>query len=672
MCSPTRAALLTGRNHHSVGFGVIADYNAPYPGYNLDLPDNARTVAEILRRSGYSTSMFGKLHLTPSWSRALTGPHDQWPTKLGFDYFYGFLAADSDQWRPTLIRGTTLVDNGDKPVSLLDKDLVDDAIHWIHQARADYPDKPFFTYFSTGSAHAPHQAPQDWIARFRGRFDGGWDKLRAETVARQRKSGILPDLAEVTPRPDVLRAWSDLSKQEQQLYARYMEVFAAQLAYQDEQFGRLFDELERMGELDQTLIIFIEGDNGASAEGGPEGTLNEMRGMFKDEARFSAAELADLDRLGSERSFQNYPAGWAWALNAPFPMFKQNASHLGGTRNGMVISWPMKISGGVPGPGRSIDRFQHVIDIAPTILEAVGIAVPDMMDGVKQRPMQGTSLFDSFASAQPASQPRTQYFELLGNRALYQDGWWASTIPPRAPWQGGIFDASDFEWQLFDLSKDPAQAVNLAARYPDRLEAMKKEWDRQALENDVYPLQAQPDWTKFRPKPERDEFVFWGSDVHLPWTSQPDLQRGNFTIEATFNIDSLDQAVGVLLATGSLMGGWSLKLENGVPVLYNVATEAAADTFRIAGDIPVGIGEQKLIVSFLADSEKHAAGGTVTMMLNGRDIARQHVDRRAMRPLQTNELFDIGMDTGVPVIAGEQTWQRFQGMIRNVTVRQHQ
>jgi arylsulfatase len=451
-----------------------------------------------------------------------------------------------------------------------------------------------------------------------------------------------------------------------------MEVFAAQLAYQDAQFERLFDELERIGELDKTLIIFIEGDNGASAEGGPEGTLSEMRGMFKDEARFSAAELADLDRLGSERSYQNYPAGWAWALNAPFPMFKQNASHLGGTRNGMVISWPMKISGGVSGPGRTIDRFQHVIDIGPTILEAVGIAVPEMMDGVKQRPMQGTSLFDSFTNAQPAKQPRTQYFELLGHRALYQNGWWASTIPPSPPWQGGNFDAREFGWQLFDLSKDPAQAMDVADRYPDRLEAMKKEWDRQALENGVYPLQAQPDWTKFRPKPKRDEFVFWGSDVHLPWTSQPDLQRGNFTIEATFSIDRMDQAVGVLMATGSLMGGWSLKLEDGHAVLYNVATEAVADTFRIVGDIPVGVGEQQLIVRFLADSEKPADGGTVTMTLNGRDIAHQHVARRANRPLQTNELFDIGMDTGVSVIAEEQTWQRFQGTIRKVTVRQHQ
>jgi arylsulfatase len=668
MCSPTRAALLTGRNHHSVGFGVIADYNAPYSGYNSELPDDARTVAEILRRSGYSTSMFGKLHLTPSWSRALTGPHDQWPTKLGFDYFYGFLAADSDQWRPTLIRGTMLVDNGDRPATLLDKDMVDDAIHWIHQARADYPDKPFFTYFSTGSAHAPHQAPEDWITRFRGRFDGGWDKLRAETIARQRESGILPDSARVSPRPDELPAWSELDEQEQRLYARYMEVFAAQLAYQDQQFGRLFDELERMGELDQTLIIFIEGDNGSSAEGGPEGTLSEMRGMFKDEARFSAAELADLDRLGSVRSYQNYPAGWAWALNAPFPQFKQNASHLGGTRNGMVISWPK----GVSGPGRTVDRFQHVIDIGPTLLEAVGIGVPDMMDGVKQRPMQGRSLLDSFTNAQPASQPRTQYFELLGNRALYQDGWWASTNPPRAPWEGGVFDANDFVWQLFDLTEDPAQAVNLADRYPDRLEAMKIEWDRQALENKVYPLQAQPVWANFRPKPKRDEFVFWGSDVHLPWTSQPDLQRGNFTIEVIFGIDSLDQAAGVLVATGSLMGGWSLKLETGHPVLYNVATEAAADTFRIAGDIPVGNGEQQLSVKFLADSDEPAAGGTVIMTLNDREIARQHVDRRAIRPLQINEMFDIGMDTGVPVIAGEQTWQRFQGTISKVTVRQHQ
>jgi arylsulfatase A-like enzyme len=667
MCSPTRAALLTGRNHHAVGFGAIAENNSPYPGYNTELPADARTVAEILHRSGYATSMFGKLHLTPGWHRSLTGPHSQWPTKLGFDYFFGFLSADSDQWRPTLLRGTTLVDNGDKPLTLLDKDMVSDAIRWLHQAKADYPDKPFFTYFSTGSAHAPHQAPEEFIARFHGRFDNGWDALRAETVARQKRSGILPSSAKVSPRPESLESWSSLSRADQRLYARYMEVFAAQLAYQDAQIGRLFDELVRIGEIDDTLIIFVEGDNGSSGEGGHEGSLNEIRHLFKDDARFTASERADLDRLGGESSYQIYPAGWAWALNAPFPLFKQNASHLGGTRNGMIVSWPKRIAE----PGRTIGRFQHVIDIAPTMLEAAGVAMPREIDGVPQRAMQGVSLYDSFSANPSVRASRAQYFELLGNRALYQDGWWANTIPGRMPWERGGIHPEAYQWQLFNLASDPAQAADVSARYPERLEAMKEEWHRQALANNVYPLRAQPEPGDFRPQEKRDEFVFWGSGVHLPWTTQPNLQRGDFTIEVSFSVDSADQAEGVLMATGSLMGGWSLKLENGKPVFYHAATEAAADTFRLDSDISVGTGHHQLSVLFNADSDRHAAGGNVRMILNGALIAQQHIDRRAIRPMATNEMFDIGMDTGVSVIAGQSTWQRFQGAIHKVTIRPH-
>ncbi|WP_374145274.1 arylsulfatase [Sphingomonas sp. 28-63-12] len=669
MCSPTRAALLTGRNHHAVGFGMIADTNSSFPGYTSQLPDDARTVAEVLHRSGYSTSMFGKGHLTPGWQRALTGPHTQWPTDIGFDYFFGFLAADSDQWRPNLIRNTTLVDNGDQPVSLLDKTLADDAIHWIHQAKADYPDKPFFTYYATGSTHAPHQAPAEWIARFRGRFDGGWDKLRAATVTRQKQAGIIKGNAKVSPRPDGLPAWADLTKQQQQMYARYMEVYAAQLSYQDAQIGRLFSELERMGELDNTLIVFMEGDNGASAEGGLEGTTNEVRHMSKDEARFSPAEIADLDRLGGPHSYENYPVGWAWAMNAPFPLFKTYASHLGGTRNGMVISWPK----GISSPGRTISRFEHVIDIAPTVLEAAGIKAPDIIDGVKQRPLQGLSLSDTFTSVQPAPEHRTQYFELLGNRALYQDGWWANTAPTRLLWQEiASLNADDYKWQLYDLNTDSAQATNVAARYPERLKAMKDEWYRQAKANNVLPSRIFAPPNERRPKISRDEFVFWGTDVHLPWTHQPDLQTGNFTIEASFSIDSPEHAAGVLMATGSIMGGWSLKLENAIPVLYHDATEAAADVFRIAGDMPVSVGDHELVVIFLADSKKTGSGGTFTMSLDGKQIANQHIDRRAIRPLEINEMFDIGMDTGVSVIAGAEGWQKFNGRIEKLVVKQHQ
>lgn len=669
MCSPTRAALLTGRNHHDVGFGAITEMQGGYPGYNTELPADSRTFVEILKRGGYATAMFGKHHLTTDWMRALSGSHSQWPTDLGFDYYFGFLSADSDQWNPTLVRGTSLVDTDGRKDRLVDQDLAEDAIHWIHQEKADYPAKPFFAYYATGSAHAPQQAPKQWIEKFRGRFDMGWDALRAEIVARQKAGGILPRSASVTPRPSRLPAWDSLTATDKRLYARYMEVFAAQLAFQDDQIGRVLDELDRMGELDNTLIVFIAGDNGASGEGGPEGSVSEMRKLFQSKARYSADEEKDLDRLGGPQSYEIYPAGWAWAVNAPFPLFKQDASHLGGTRNGMVISWPK----GITEPGRRIGRFQYVTDIAPTLLQLAGVAMPQTVDGVAQKPLAGVSLADSLQHRAPTVQQRTQYFEMAGNRALYQDGWWANTVPGRMPWQSlaGV-PANDFEWQLYDLNTDPAQSRNVAGRFPARLEQMKAEWDRQARLHNIYPLRANADIEELRagsrPLPQRDVYVFWGGDIHLPWTAQPDLQRGDFTIDVIFSVRGRQQAQGVLMATGGPMAGWSLKLEDGVPVLYSIATEAAADRFRVPATSGVDAGRHQLVVHFAADDEKLGSGGTITMTLDGKAIASQPIDRRAMRPMGVNEMFDIGMDTGASVVPGAQGWQRFAGTIEKMTV----
>lgn len=673
MCSPSRASLLTGRNHHAVGFGAITEAQAGFPGYSSELPADSRTIAEVLGRAGYSTSMFGKAHMVSSWQFGLTGSHRQWPTDLGFGYFYGFLAADADQWHPSLYRGTSLVDPRTDYDGLLDSRLADDAIRWIHQQKAETPDKPFFAYLAPGSTHAPHQAPADWIARFRGKFDGGWDAVRAETVARQRQLGLLPANAAVTPRPAQLAAWNSLSAAEQLRFARFMEVYAAQLAYQDAQIGRIIAELQRMGQWENTLVVVILGDNGASAEGGLTGTLSELRTIIGAKETLSDKELADLDRLGSPDSYQNYPVGWAWAMNAPYPLFKQNASHLGGVRNGMIVSWPRMVAA----PGRTVTDFAHVTDIVPTLLQATQVERPAVIDGVTQAPIQGQSLLRTLTDPASRAPGRTQYFELYGNRALYRDGWWASTVPGRMPWeQLSTKPAEEFDWQLFDLRTDPAQANDLAAKHPDVLRAMQREWLEQARANNVLPLRADGRTPAFltarRPRKDRDLFEFWGSDVHLPWTDQPDLARGSFTIDVEFGVPGGTAGDGALLATGSAIGGWSLKLEQGVPVLYVCASEAAADRFRIAGSARAEGRSQRLQVRFAADGPAAGAGGLVTMVLDGQTIASQQVGARAIRISAQAEMFDIGMDTGASVVPGMIGPQRFNGQIAKVTIATRQ
>ena len=637
MCSPTRAALLTGRNHHSVGFGAIADMQGGYPGYSTEMPADSRTFVEQLRRTGYTTAMFGKGHITPDWMRPMTSSHEQWPTRLGFDYFYGFLAADTDQWHPTLIRGTSLVEPKASGSKILDEDLSDDAIRWIHQSKADYPDKPFMIYYATGSTHAPHQAPRKWIERFTGAFDRGWDTLRAQTVRNQQAIGILPRKVQVSPRPNELSAWNNLTASERQLYARYMEVFAGQLAFQDAQIGKIINELNRMGQFDNTLIVFIEGDNGASAEGGPKGTTSEMRSILAQDANFTPREMRDLDRLGGPDSYENYQAGWAWALNAPFPLFKQDASHLGGTRNGMVVSWPA----GVVHPARTIRRFQHITDIAPTLLDVAGISPATAIDGVRQTPMTGRSFADTFLDRATNEASRTQYFEMIGNRALYQDGWWANTQPIRMPWDKGPKPNARFNWELYNLVDDPAQAVNRAAEYPQKLAEMIEEWNRQAKANKVFPIREDTIGGRFlearRPKPTRDNYVFWGTDTHLPWTSQPNLVSGSFSIQA------------------------DIELPEGV--------EPAGDRFRIAGPSKATPGHHSVNVCFQADSASAGSGGNVAIEMDGELVGHGRIGRRAIRPMSTNEMFDVGMDTGVSVIPGVEGWQRFNGEIDKLVVR---
>jgi arylsulfatase len=487
LCSPTRAALLSGRNDHEIGFGTVTEGATGYPGYNSVWPRSAASIAAVLRDNGYSTAAFGKWHNTPAWEVGPAGPFNHWPNALGFDYFYGFMAADDSQWEPRLYRNNVPVEPWGKPADgyHLTIDLADDAIHWLHEHDAVAPQKPFFIYFATGATHEPHQVPQKWIDKYKGRFDEGWDKMRAETFARQKAEGIIPANAELTPRPAELPAWDSLTSDQKKLLAHQAEIYAGFLEQTDHEVGRVVDAIRAAGQADNTLVLYIVGDNGASGEGGLEGhDIADANGKPKPLDQ----RLKVSPALGSDMYFNHYAVGWAWGLDAPFQWTKQVASHLGGTTDPLVAVWPAKITdhGAVRG------QFQHVTDIAPTIYEAAGITPPDTVDGVKQWPLEGHSIVASFTNANAPSTHPLQYFEMLGNRGIYKDGWWAGSRHV-LPWE--IFGLKylttpigNHPWELYNLTEDYSQAHDLAAKNPAKLKEMVALFDSEAKRNNVYPL----------------------------------------------------------------------------------------------------------------------------------------------------------------------------------------
>ncbi|WP_222560072.1 arylsulfatase [Caenibius sp. WL] len=667
MCSPTRASLLTGRNHHAVGNGIVANLTTGFPGYNNLLPKSAATVAEVLRQNGYNTAMFGKHHNAPEDHVSAQGPFDLWPTGLGFEYFYGFMAAETNQFTPALYRGVTPIPTL-KDGEVLDHALATETINWIHNQRAVDPDKPFFAYIATGSAHAPLQAPADWIARFRGKFDAGWDKVRDETVARQKRSGMVPKSAAVTPRPDGIPSWANMTDAQKRISARMMEVYAGMLAYQDNQFGRVLDELDRMGEADNTLIVFIEGDNGAAAEGGVLGSMNPMSNFANGTQEDEAQLLADLDKFGGPDTVGNYGYGWVWAMSAPNPYVKQYASHLGGVRNGMVISWPNRIKdSGI----RS--QFAHVTDIVPTLLEAVGIEAPSSVNGVAQQPIDGVSLTYSFADPRAPERHRTQYFEMMGNRGIYHDGWWAGTTPKRIPWSSSPYsagDPADYKWELYDLTKDPAQSRDLAAKNPAKLAEMQEIFDREAKRNNVYPLDDRMDLSRFAAagaaqRPPRDRYTYWGSGISIPFLRAAPLLARSFTIEADVEVPTGD-ASGTLVAMGSKFGGWSFHLAGGRPVAYMAASQLPGDQSSVAAQTPLAPGKTRLVYEFRYDGGRNA-GGEIIIRANGQEIGRGRIARTISKPPEMTDTFDIGFDADTPVIEGA-AGQPFNGRIDKVVV----
>lgn len=665
VCSPTRASLLTGRNPHAVGVGALMNTPSSYPGYRSVLQPDSATIAEVLRQRGYNTALFGKWHLTPDWEASPSGPFDRWPTGAGFEKFYGFLGGETDQFHPTLYEGTAPVPPQPGADYHLTEDLATRAIQWLQTQHAMTPGKPFFLYFAPGATHAPLQAPKPWIDRYRGRFDQGWDAIRAPVLARQQALGLVPAGTRLTPRPDGLPAWDALTDDQRTVAARLMEIYAGFMSHTDAQIGRLVTALQDSGQFDNTLFIYIVGDNGGSAEGMAEGSLNYM-GKQQGMPETAAGMLARLDRAGDASTAPHYPAGWAWALGTPLPWVKTVASGLGAIRNGMVLSWPKKIAAG----GGVRSQFSHVNDIAPTILEAAGIAAPATVDGVAQRPLDGVSLLYSFGDAAAPERHTTQYFEVFGHRALYHEGWFAAAFHQRLPWEPIVpRPPRDFEsdvWQLFDLRGDFSQSTDLAAQQPQKLAEMKQQFLQVAAQNQVLPLQDTSQRNAKMPSlaAGRSEFTFPAGAVGIPETALG-LHNRSWRLTATFTVPA-GGAHGAIAALGGTPAGLALWLdENGRPRWRYRFFDA--QTIDLGGVRPLAAGPQQLQVEFDYDGGGYGKGGVMRLRLNGETIGEGRLAATVPGFFTVDETFDIGLDTGSPA-GGYPAGYPFTGAIEKVRI----
>ena len=651
LCSPTRAALLTGRNHHTVHMGGITEIANSFPGYDSAIPPESATIAQVLRMSGYSTACFGKWHLTPSWEQSPAGPFDRWPTGMGFDRFYGIMGAESSQYEPPVYDQTTpIAPHIGKPDYHLTEDLADQTISWMQRQKASSPDKPFFCYFSTPAVHAPHHVPREWIEKYKGKFDSGWDSLRNEIYERQLKLGVIPQGTALTKRPDQIPAWNDYPERYRPVAQRLMETFAGFLAHTDAQIARVINALDDLNIAENTLVVYITGDNGASAEGTIHGAWSAP--SFQNGVPEDPEWLLDhIDDFGTARCENHFNVGWAWALDSPFQWMKQVASHFGGTRNAIAISWPKKIKAA----GELRTQFHHVIDIAPTIYEAAGIQAPEFVNGIKQMPIHGTSMTYSFASASSPSTHKTQYFEILGNRAMYHEGWIASCFHGRLPWirlQGFEFDGPQEVWELYNVAEDFSQAVDLAKSEPKKLKELQDLFERHAKEFGIYPLRdpGSPRNGDFAVPHSLDGFnkiKYTSAHTRMPESSVINLKNCSYRINAEIKITNKSDS-GVIACQGGNMAGWSLYLdEHTKPVFhYNLFGH---EHFSFKSDTPLKLGHQSIEVLFAYDGG-FGAGGTVSLSVNGSEVSRGQITKTV--PLvfsMSGETFDVGVDTGSPV-----------------------
>jgi arylsulfatase len=668
LCSPTRAALLTGRNHHSVATGVITEAATGYDGYTGMIPRSAGTVSQVLREYGYATSWFGKNHNTPDWETSLNGPFDHWPSGYGFDYFYGFNGGDIDQFQPTLYENHNLVPSSTDPKYHLTTDLTNHAIEWLQRVRAIDPTKPYFLYMAPGATHAPHQVPAEFIAPFKGKFDAGWDVYRQQTLERQKRLGVVPQNTELTARPASLPAWESLSADQRRLFARMMEVFAGFTAQTDFEMGRLLNAVRAQPDADNTLIFYIVGDNGSSAEGGLVGLLNE-NSFFNGIPESLADNLKVIDELGGPKHFNHFPAGWAHAMNTPFQWTKQIASHLGGVRNPLVVSWPSRIHdrGGIRW------QFAHVIDIAPTIYEAVGIQPPNSLNGVAQKPIEGVSMAYTFDSAQAVGRHRTQYFEMFINRGIYHDGWWAAS---RAgiPWDPtpAPFDSDTLRWELYNIDKDYSQAHDLAAAEPARLRQLQDLWWAEASKYHVLPLDPRKverlnAELQGRPSPTagRTSFTYYPGVTALPGGSAPNLLNKSWTVTADIAIPK-GAANGVVWDMGALDGGFSLYVKNGKPVFAGNFLGRSYARATTAKALPSG--HVMLRGEFAYDGGGMGKGATLSLYVNDQKVGEARMEKTHGLALGLGATLDVGMDTGSPADEAYQSPFAFTGTINTVKI----
>jgi arylsulfatase len=672
LCSPSRAALITGRNHHAVGFG-IADAYTGYPGYDAVIGVDNGTIGEILKQNGYATSWFGKNHNTDPSQYSAAGPFHQWPNGMGFEYFYGFMGGETDQWTPYLFRNTTQIFPWrDQPGYNLVTGMADDAIRYLKELNAAAPDKPFFVHYVPGATHAPHQPTKEWIEKFKGKFDMGWNKLREEIFANQKRLGVIPPTTQLTPWPDDLPQWDQLTADDKKMFARQAEVFAAYVAYTDHEIGRVIQAVEDMGKLDNTLVIYIAGDNGTSAEGTTIGTFNDLAAFQGIEVPV-AEQLKFYDVWGSALTRPHMSVAWSWAFDTPFKWTKQVASHFGGMRQGMAMAWPNRIkdAGGIR------HQFHHLIDIVPTILEASGISAPAMIDGVAQRPMDGVSMAYTWdkANAGKPSARTTQYFEILGNRAIYHDGWIASTTPPAAPWLMGQAKMPDvlngYTWELYNIAEDYSQYNDLAAPMPDKVREMQERFFVEAARNNVLPLDNSVLERLLTPRPSlaagQSVFTYLGEMPGIALSAAPDIPGRSFTITADVDVPE-GGAEGMLITEGGRFGGYGLYLLKGKPVFtYNLLSLAR---IRWEGPSPLAPGRHTVEFEFKYDGPGIAKGGTGVLKVDGKEVATRTIPHTAPFILTTDETFDVGSDTRTPVDDSDyQVPFRFTGKLAKLTVK---
>ncbi len=669
LCSPTRAALLSGRNHHSNATGVIMEAGTGFPGYNTLMPKSSGTFAEVLKQNGYSTAWYGKNHNVPDWHGSQAGPFDLWPTGLGFEYFYGFIGGDTSQWNPAIIEGIKPIEPPhDAKNYFFDNDMADHCIERIRMLHSVAPDKPWLQYYATGTAHAPHHAPKEWIAKFKGKFDQGWDVVREETLARQKKLGVVPAGTQLTVRSEGIPAWDSLDADHKKVAAHMMEVYAAALSHADYEMGRIIDAIDQLGELDNTLVIYIQGDNGASAEGGPNGLLNEMT-FFNAIPEDFKEVVRRMDELGGPNTFNHYPIGWAHAMDTPFQWTKQIASHFGGTRNGLVISWPARIKdvGGIR------TQFHHVIDIYPTILEAVGVPSPSVLNGVPQKPVEGVSMAYSFDDAKAPSRRRTQYFEMLGNRAIYSDGWVAATTPPSPPWASvtGTVKVLDYKWELYRVTDDFSEANNLVDKEPVKLRELQDLFWVEAAKYNVLPLdnsKVERLDTANRPSLTRGRSVFgyYPGQVRIPEGAAPDVKNKSFQIVASVEVPK-GGANGMLITQGGRFAGWGLYVLGGKPVFcYNLA---GVERYTVVGKDKLTPGKHTVALDFKPEGSGLGKGGTATITVDDKPSGEGKIGRTLPFRMSLDETLDCGEDTGTPVSEEYKVPFKFTGTIDKVVIK---